>query len=133
MHSPSLTGFLLAALALQARMTQAASDDKIVDTIPCTAKSPSTHGYYDLRPLTVELIDPEKKLGKDKTDSWQARGHDYKGNFTFNICGPVVEEIKDVVGIEKSLWQNVSAYYEADGKVFSIGYEMEVLRLEGKY
>lgn len=121
MYPPSLTGLLLAALALQARTTQAASDDKKVDTIPCTAKSPSTHGFYDLRPLKLEIVDPKKKLGKGKTDSWQAKGHDYNGNFTLNVCGPVVEEIKDVVGIEKSAWQNVSAYYEADGKVFSIG------------
>ena len=89
-------------------MTQAASDDKPVDTIPCTAKSPSTHGFYDLRPLAVEIADPNKKIGKDKTDSWQAKGHDYNGNFTLNVCAPVVEDIKDVVGIEKPLWKNVS-------------------------
>jgi cation-dependent mannose-6-phosphate receptor len=121
MFPPSLTSILLVALALQAPMTQAASDDKPVDTIPCTAKSPSTHGFYDLRPLAVEMVDPKKKTGKDKTDSWQAKGHDYNGNFTLNVCAPVVEDIKDVVGIEKPLWKNVSAYYDVNGKVFSIG------------
>lgn len=112
---------LLTALALLAPLGSAASDEKKPDIIPCTAKSPNTNGFYDLRPLAVQLHDPSKKLGKAKTDSWQSRGHDYKGNFTINICAPVVEEIEDVVGVEEKRWGNVSAYYEADGKVFSIG------------
>lgn len=121
MLPPSLTSALLVALALRTPMTQAASDDKPADTIPCTAKSPNTHGFYDLRSLAVERVDPEKKVGGEKTDSWKAKGHDYNGNFSLNICAPVVEEIQDVVGVEESLWKNASAYYEADGKVFSIG------------
>lgn len=120
MQPPFLTGFLLAAMALQARMTQATSEET-VDAIPCSAKSPSMGGFYDLRPLTVEVVDPEKKLGTGRIDSWKSKGHDYKANFTLNVCAPVVEDITDVVGVEKPMWRNVSAYYEADGKVFSIG------------
>lgn len=125
MHLPlSLSSILFAALALRAPLAQAASDDSKPDVIPCTAKSPNTNGFYDLRPLAVQLHDAKKKLGKEKTDSWQSRGHDYKGNFSINVCAPVVEKIEDVVGVEEALWRNVSAFYEADGKVFSIGYVM---------
>lgn len=122
MHPPSVPSILLAALALLAPLTSAASDDHKPAVIPCTAKSPSTNGFYDLRSLAVQVHDPSKKLGKEKTDSWQSRGHDYKGNFSINVCAPVVEKIEDVVGVEEGRWANVSAFYEADGKVFSIGY-----------
>lgn len=67
----------------------------------------------------------DKDKGKDVDEgpkSWHARGYDYNSNFTMNFCGPVVEEIKDVVGVDEKLWQNVSAYYTVNGKVFSIGY-----------
>ncbi len=67
-------------------------------------------------------MDPGKKLGKgDKTDSWHAKGYDYKGNFTLNICAPVVEDLKHAVGISRSMLKNVSAYYEAGGEIYSIG------------
>ncbi|OBT51658.1 hypothetical protein VE04_08489 [Pseudogymnoascus sp. 24MN13] len=92
MHTPSLTSI--------------PSDEKKPDVIPCTAKSPSTNGFYDLRPLAVKVHDPKKKLGKEKTDSWQSRGHDYKGNFSINVCAPVVEEIEDVVGAEEAREQS---------------------------
>lgn len=38
-----------------------------------------------------------------------------------NVCAPVVKEVKDVVGVDKAMWKNVSAYYEAEGKVYSLG------------
>ncbi|ELR10072.1 Cation-independent mannose-6-phosphate receptor CI-MPR [Pseudogymnoascus destructans] len=132
MLPPSLTSILLAVLALRAPFAQAASDEKKPDVIPCTAKSPNTNGFYDLRPLAVQLHDPKKKLGKQKTDSWQSRGHDYKGNFSINICAPVVEEIEDVVGVEEARWRNVSAFYEADGKVFSIGEQSSGIMFRGR-
>jgi hypothetical protein len=33
-----------------------------------------------------------------------------------------VEDIKDVVGVVSTKWKNVSAYYEKEGKIYSIGY-----------
>ena len=41
-----------------------------------------------------------------------------------NFCGGVVEDLEKeggVVGVEKELWRNVSAYYKQGGKVYSIG------------
>lgn len=64
-----------------------------------------------------------KKPGKnDLTEDWHAKGWDYKANFTLNICDPVVKEVKDVVGVDKDLWRNVSAHYTMDGKTYSIGF-----------
>jgi cation-dependent mannose-6-phosphate receptor len=64
-----------------------------------------------------------KKVEKDARDeSWHAKGHDYPANFTVNICAPVIEDVKDVVGVDSSRWRNVSAYYEQAGKIYSIGY-----------
>ncbi len=58
----------------------------------------------------------------DRNSSWTARGYDYGANFTLNFCEPVVEELKNVVGVEERLWRNVSGYYEKSGKTYSIGY-----------
>lgn len=100
----------------------AASDSEFL--APCVARSPTTGLYYDLS--AISLTPPESKDG-EKThkggpeESWHARGHDYPSNFTINICAPVVEELRDVVGVQKARWKNVSAYYELDGEVYSIG------------
>ena len=70
----------------------------------------------------------DKELEKHKDDpepyvahSWHARGHDYGANFTVNFCAPVVETLENVEGVDRSLWANVSAYYEKDGRTYSIG------------
>ncbi|KAK5000103.1 hypothetical protein LTR28_013173, partial [Elasticomyces elasticus] len=47
--------------------------------------------------------------------------YDYGANFTLNFCGGVVEELKDVVGVDEGRWRNVSAFYEKGGKTYSIG------------
>ena len=114
--------FVFAALALpHTAIASEADDTKPPIVLPCTIKSPSM-GFFDLRPIMITKIDENnKQTGKEKTNSWHSKGHDYNGNFSINLCAPVVEEIEDVLGIEKSLWQNVSAFYEQDGKVFSIG------------
>lgn len=116
----TITALVVGAFTLgSARAYTAPSSDDTPLIIPCTAKG---NGFYDLRPLIVFLPDPDSKItGKEKTDSWQSKGHDYPSNFSINICAPVVESIEDVVGIEKDLWRNVSAYYEMDGRVVSIG------------
>lgn len=41
-----------------------------------------------------------------------------------NVCGAVLEDLEErggVVGVEKSQWRNISAFYEAGGKVYSLG------------
>jgi cation-dependent mannose-6-phosphate receptor len=69
------------------------------------------------------LPDPEKKTKADAVEvkSWLSRGYDFGANFTMNICAPVVETIEKVEGLDKELWRNVSAYYQKDGKTFSLG------------
>ena len=45
-------------------------------------------------------------------------------NFTMNFCGGVVEDLKEmggVEGVDRDLWRNVSAYYKEGDEVFSIG------------
>lgn len=91
---------------------------------PCVVRSPATGLYYDLNAISVPRPDPSdgKKSNKNAPrESWHAKGHDYHANFTLNICAPVVEDIKDVVGVERDRWKNVSAYYEKEGKIYSIG------------
>ncbi|KAL1961318.1 hypothetical protein VTO42DRAFT_46 [Malbranchea cinnamomea] len=74
----------------------------------------------------------KKLYGSDRDESWHSKGHDYGANFTINICAPVVERLEDVVGVDKALWKNVSAYYEQDGKVYSIGQESSSLVFRGR-
>lgn len=111
----SLT-FALPGLAI------AASDETKHPHIPCTIRSSLSGAFFDLNPVHVLSPEDGKKLAKDaRNESWPARGWDYGANFTLNICGPVVEKVEDVVGVEKSRWQNVSAFYEMGGKTYSIG------------
>lgn len=113
---------MLAALAALLWTAAAASDKKPMK--PCTAVSPTTDRFFDLNPL--HRTAPEeggKKKKEDDTGSWHARGHDYGANFTINFCGPVVEELDDVQGLDKALWKNVSAYYEIEGKQYALGLE----------
>lgn len=97
------------------------------DDSPCVARSPVSGLYFDLSPIS--LSPPALKNGKkvspeDRDQSWHSKGHDYPANFTINICAPVIEDVKDVVGVDSSRWQNVSAYYEREGKIYSIGYQL---------
>lgn len=92
---------------------------------PCTIHSPNTGLYFDLN--TISLLPPGARDGQkphfeDREASWHAKGHDYPANFTVNVCAPVIEEVQDVVGVDKERWQNVSAFYEMDGQTYSIGY-----------
>jgi cation-dependent mannose-6-phosphate receptor len=91
---------------------------------PCTIYSPTTGSYFDLNHISLfppEMKDGQKAHKDDRDESWHARGYDYGANFTINICAPVIEDISDVVGVDKSRWRNVSAYYEKDDKIYSIG------------
>ncbi|KAJ5084573.1 hypothetical protein NUU61_009152 [Penicillium alfredii] len=99
------------------------SDDPKEDS-PCVARSPTSGLYFDLS--AISLSPPELKKGKKvspdaREQSWHSKGHDYGANFTMNICAPVIEDVKDVVGVDSARWKNVSAYYKKDGKTYSIG------------
>lgn len=63
---------------------------------------------------------------------YHARGYDYGSNFTINICGAVVEPIENVVGVEESKWQNISAYYTSKGDAYSLGLQSGTLVTRGK-
>lgn len=93
---------------------------------PCVARSPVSGLYYDLNAISLApplLKDGQKVYEDDRDESWHAMGHDYPANFTVNICAPVIEDVADVVGVDPSRWQNVSAYYELEGQIYSIGYD----------
>lgn len=106
-------------LALALPALAASSDDSKNPRVPCTIRSPTSGAFFDLNPLRLEL--PKKQSKDSRNESYSARGWDYGANFTLNFCGPVIEDLKDVVGVEEKLWRNVSAFYEVDGKTYSIG------------
>lgn len=91
---------------------------------PCAAISPTTGLFYDLSLISLsppEIVDGRKVNKDDREESWHANGHDYGANFTINICAPVIETVRDVAGVDESRWGDVGAYYERDGKIYSIG------------
>ncbi|GES60818.1 vacuolar sorting receptor [Aspergillus terreus] len=117
----SVFGFLF---LLASSISSASDSSSPRDTLsPCVARSPTTGLYYDLNALSLSppTAGDEKSRKNTREESWHAKGHDYRANFTLNICAPVVENIKDVVGVDRERWGNVSAYYERDGKIYSIG------------
>ncbi len=121
MYFSSFQTLALCAFALQSRLSSAENSEK-APPVPCTVHSPNTGLYYDLRPISLQMPGLDKRSSKSaKTDSWQSKGYDFHANFTINICAPVVEDVKDVVGLERQQWQNVSAFYTKDGKTYSIG------------
>jgi cation-dependent mannose-6-phosphate receptor len=115
----------------------------------CTAISSTGSGaFFDLRPdIAVAPLDsksspnfrgqqqqpPPPPSGSQPTTDYRARGWDYGMNFTLNICGAVTEPIRDVVGVDEKLWQNVSAYYTTpDGDKISIGQQSMDLVSRGR-
>ncbi|KAF7880971.1 uncharacterized protein EAF02_006862 [Botrytis sinoallii] len=133
MRFTSLPSALLLGLALHIGVEGAGLEDKKPKPVdPCTISS-TTGSFFDLRPLSIQAPEEGKKPAKNaKTDSWHARGYDYKGNFTLNVCAPVVEEVKNFVGVDKNHWKNVSAFYEYDGKKYSVGQQSGNLTLRGR-
>ncbi|KAI9749599.1 MAG: hypothetical protein M4579_006810 [Chaenotheca gracillima] len=124
MRSFRVSALLLAVLYQTTHVAaEAAPDEKYSKpSEPCTLHSPNTGSFYDLREISVAPPDPTKKLRKDqRTESWHARGYDYHANFTLNFCAPVIEELEDVVGVDRDRWRNISAYYEYNDKIYSIG------------
>ncbi|KAI9838002.1 MAG: hypothetical protein M1819_006156 [Sarea resinae] len=112
----------VATLFLLLSPTLAASNKKSIPNKPCAVRSPNTGSFFDLSSISLKPLEPGQKRHKDdRTESWHAKGYDYPANFTLNFCAPVLEDVKEVVGVDKSLWKNVSAFYEFDGKVYSLG------------
>ncbi|KAL4922668.1 mannose 6-phosphate receptor domain-containing protein [Aspergillus aurantiobrunneus] len=122
MKSPTtLLSFLLASASFISVYADSDSSGSKDGLAPCVARSPATGLYYDLNALTIPPSDGDKSHKNLRDESWHVKGYDYNANFTLNICGPVVEEVTDVVGVDENKWQNVSAYYQKEGKTYSIG------------
>ena len=109
----ALIGLLTFAL-----LTSASSRDE-KKSKPCTIRSPTTDRFFDLTPISV--VETKDSKEDEPLESWHAKGHDYPANFTINFCAPVVEELKDVVGVDESRWNNIGAFYNRNGKIYSIG------------
>ena len=118
-------GAVVVALLYQTGPSIAAGTDdkKTKDDEPCTVHSPHTGAFFNLNPISLSAVEAGKKAHKDqREESWHAKGYDYPANFTLNVCAPVVEKLDHVVGVPKYQYKNVSAYYQSDGKTYSIGY-----------
>lgn len=115
---------ILFAIALLRGVNAAASKDETRPVKPCTVAS-STGNFYDLSALSVLPVEDGKKAAKgERVEDWTARGYDYhnnKANFTLNICAPLAEKVQGFVGVDRSLQQNVSAYYEFGNNKYSLG------------
>jgi len=126
---------LLLAIALLRGVNAAASKDDTKPVKPCTVASLSGN-FYDLSPLSILPVEDGKKATKgERKEDWTARGYDYHdnmANFTLNICAPLAKKAGDFVGIEKSLSQNVSAYYAYGNKQYSLGMNSSNLVLRGR-
>ena len=111
------------ALVLPALAAAAAAEDSKKAPVPfCTIRSPTSGAFFDLNPIHIQVPSlTSKKSSSARNESWAARGYDYGANFTLNFCGPVIENLTNVVGVDENRWQNVSAFYQLDGKTFSIG------------
>ena len=121
---PLLARFSLLAIAAALSMSPAHVLASETSNRPCAAISPTTGLFYDLSLISLsppEIVDGRKVNKDDREESWHANGHDYGANFTINICAPVIETVRDVAGVDESRWGDVGAYYERDGKIYSIG------------
>ncbi|KAH7038296.1 mannose-6-phosphate receptor binding domain-containing protein [Microdochium trichocladiopsis] len=134
--SGSSTALLaLVALATPSALARRPDADKTTTTLPCTATSTSG-AFYDLRAdIAVHPKEdgtkPKASLGGPTAD-YHPRGWDYGANFTLNICAPVVEPFDNVKDIEEGHWQNISAYYQLKGEVYSLGFASTELVPRGK-
>lgn len=75
-----------------------------------------------MRPAVAHAQREGKQQKTGVVKDYRSRGYDYGRNFTLNICEAVVDPVTDVVGVPKSSWRNVSAYYMAHGDIYSIGF-----------
>lgn len=108
-----------------------ALDEDPTSTAPppaCTAASSTGSGaFYDLRPDIAFTPEDGKSHKTGVTKDYHARGYDYGKNFTLNVCSSVLDPVDGVIGVDESLWANVSAYYTSDDEVYSIGFVRRVM------
>lgn len=110
------------AFALPILAASSDKEEKVKPRTPCAIRSSTSGAFFDLNPVRLHWPAEGEKVAKDsRNTSWPARGWDYGANFTLNICGPVLETLTDVEGVEESMWKNVSAFYRSGGKTYSIG------------
>lgn len=121
-------GFFLSSLTHADPADDSSSPAETELPEPCTISSPVSGSYFDLNPLHIRHPDSSSLEHHGKYTlrdySWNTTGYDMGYNFTLNFCGGVVEDLEakgGVQGLERELWKNVSAFYEYDNKVFSIG------------
>ncbi|KAF4119306.1 cation-dependent mannose-6-phosphate receptor [Geosmithia morbida] len=111
-------------------------DDRPTSTVAlpaCTATSSTGSGaYFDLRPDIAYPDDGDRAHKSASHKDYLSRGYDYGKNFTMNVCGPVVEPITGVVGVDEDQWADVSGYYISDGAIYSIGSRSMDLRSRGR-
>lgn len=95
---------------------------------PCTLKSPLTGAFFDFNWISLTTEESKGSSSRssrgnptDSKQSWISRGYDYGTNFTLNVCAPVLENVHDVVGINRGKWDKVGAFYVKDNKTYSIG------------
>jgi cation-dependent mannose-6-phosphate receptor len=115
----SSTPLLSLVLLALSYTTHADTDSKPL--APCNIISPRTGAQFDLSPMAVKPLPDGSFKKHDRNKSYHARGYDYGANFTMNFCAPVVENFTRVVGVDEGLWGNISAYYEREGRAFSLG------------
>ncbi|KAI1373375.1 mannose 6-phosphate receptor domain-containing protein [Hypoxylon crocopeplum] len=129
------TGSAILCLLSLASISIAADADKTTTSTACTASSTSG-AFFDLRPDIALKPNPDGSKPAHSNGApivdYHAKGFDYGSNFTLNICGAVVEPVEDVIGLEESKWQNVSAYYTSKGDVYSLGLQSGMLISRGK-
>lgn len=113
---------LLLATAAFFGSSLAAADEKTTTTTACTAVSTKGGSFFDLRPDIAVAPKKDSKQKRGPSEDYSVKGYDYPYNFTLNICEPVLKAPNSVIGIDKDLYQNVSAYYTtAAGDTYSIG------------
>lgn len=100
-----------------------AADEKTTTTqTACTAISTKGGSFFDLRPDIAIAPKKDAKHKRGPSEDYFVKGYDYPYNFTLNICEPVLKTPNSVTGLDKGLYQNVSAYYTtAAGDTYSIG------------
>lgn len=134
MRWPSSPAFL-ALLSLAGSAWAAPEADKTTTAEPCTATNTKFGTFFDLRPAVAVKApsDGSKAKRGAPLKDYKANGYDYGSNFTLNICSPVVEELANVRGdIGQEQWKNISAYYQSNGDVYSLGFSNGQLKPRGR-
>ena len=107
-----LRAAVLLGVAMASEVPQKAAEtpSKTTQAPACTATSSSGSGaFFDLRPDIAKVPEKGKTHWTGVTKDYYSRGYDYGKNFTMNICGAVLDPVKDVTGVKESQWANVSA------------------------